>query len=144
MSPPESPKENAGAANQIEMTSALPHGFGVRARRPLQGDAEIPVPRSRKPSQRPSEDGARQGAWGRDLRRRYPVFSASPGLVMQEGVEAGFGDVGISGEIGFGREKRPGVSTFPTSVNQVVEGSIHSGRANVRVGFEVVRRIEKE
>ena len=58
---------------------------------------------------------------------------------MQEGVDVGFGDIGVSGEIGFGREKWPGISAFPTSMNQVVQRGVQSRCTNVGVRLEVVR-----
>ena len=81
---------------------------------------------------------------GTRLGRRNSMLSASLRFVMQERVETGFGDIGVSSEIGLGREKRPRVSAFPASVNQIVDRSVHSRRTNVRVRFEVVDGIEKE
>src|SRR5579872_1406676 len=78
------------------------------------------------------------------LARRNSMLSASLRFVMQERVETGFGDIRVSSEIDLGREKRPGVSAFPASVNQIVDRSVHSRRTNVRVRFEVVDGIEKE
>ena len=76
---------------------------------------------------------------GGTLDRGYSVLSAPLRFVMQEGVDVGFGDIGVSGEIGLGREKWPGISAFPASMNQVVQRGVQSRGANVRVRFEVVR-----
>jgi hypothetical protein len=43
---------------------------------------------------------------------------------VQEGVDLGFRDIRVSGEIGLGREKWPGISAFPASMNEVVKRGI--------------------
>jgi hypothetical protein len=121
-------------AERSESLIAIPRSSRRQGRHHCGGDGcqrcrQRPLPRDRTDR--------------RALDRGHPVFPAPVRFVMQEGVDVGFGHIGVSGEIGFGREKWPGIPAFPASMNEVVERGVHSRCMNVRVRFEIMRRVEK-